>query len=617
VKSNKAIGIILRGAVVAALAGGGGGCTPTVYKNWADSQVQDILKDRKERTLGYQPEVKAETTVPDKPSRAAYEKIPQTPIPPKAPPPLAPSQVTVPYGPLGPDVPKPGDTTGDRMPNAYDPTAAQGRTLERLRLGPPTPGELGTQLDLFRSIEYAVQHSRSYESAMEDLYLRTLDVTLQRHLFEPRPFVTQSFDFTGGQRDVEYRSAMTAVTTVGVRQQLPYGGEVTAKTLASAVQAIDGNVQEGQSAAVALSASIPLLRGAGLVNLEPLISSERELVYQIRDFEQFRRSFAVDIATRYFNLIAQQQQLANSRMNFVGLMRLTEQTQAQYQAGKADYLQVQAAAQSQLTAESRIVDSENAYQTALDQFKIVLGMPIDTDLDIVPVELDLNVPSDDSARAIELATQYRLDLQTARDQIEDARRRVSNAKNGLLPDVDLTGGYGVGSRAGDPLLDFQNRSQTYSAGVTIDLPVDRVAERNAYRASLIALQRSQRSYDLQRDQIAVNARDALRGIASAQTNLDIQAQGIEMAQKRLDNARELLKAGVQSLGGNTQDAVNAQQALLEAQDSYSQARANLQIQVLNYLRDTGTLRVDPSAGALGRALDRGTLHRENKLPPEG
>jgi outer membrane protein TolC len=90
-----------------------------------------------------------------------------------------------------------------------------------------------------------------------------------------------------------------------------------------------------------------------------------------------------------------------------------------------------------------------------------------------------------------------------------------------------------------------------------------------------------------------------------------------MAQKRLDNARELLKAGVQSLGGNTQDAVNAQQALLEAQDSYSQARANLQIQVLNYLRDTGTLRVDPSAGALGRALDRGTLHRENKLPPEG
>src|SRR5690348_3315018 len=93
VKSNKAIGIILRAAVVATLAAGTavgvGGCTPTVYKNWADSQVQDILKDRKQRTLGYQPEVEAKTTVPDEPSRAAYAKIPQTPIPPKTPPPLA------------------------------------------------------------------------------------------------------------------------------------------------------------------------------------------------------------------------------------------------------------------------------------------------------------------------------------------------------------------------------------------------------------------------------------------------------------------------------------------------------------------------------------------------
>lgn len=616
-KSNKAIGIILRGAVVAALAGGGG-CTPTVYKNWADSQVQDILKDRKQKTLGYQPEVEAKTTVPETPAPAAYDKIPTTPIPPAVPPPMEPSQVTVPFGPLGPEVPDPPALAAQqRLPNPYDMTALRGRTLERLRLGPPTPGQLGTQLDLFRSIEYAVQHSRSYQSAMEDLYLQTLNVTLQRWLFGPRPFVTQDFNFVGGQRDVSYRSAMTAVTTVGVRQQLPYGGEVTAKTLATAVQAIDGNVQDGQSAEVALAASIPLLRGAGMVNLEPLINSERQLVYQIRDFELFRRDFAVDIATRFFNLITQQQQLANSRMNFAGLARLTAQTQALYQAGKADFLSVQRSAQAQNNAMSNIVNAENAYQTALDQFKISLGMPIETDLEIVPVQLDLNVPTDEPSRAIELATQYRLDLQTARDQIEDARRRVSNAKNNLLPDVNVTGEYGLGNRPGDPLLDFESRSQTYAAGIRIDLPVDRLAERNTYRASLITLQRSQRNYELRRDQIAVNARDALRGIASAQTNLEIQRFGIEMAQKRLDNARELLKAGIQSLGGSTQDAVDAQQDLLSAQDSYARARASLQISVLNYLRETGTLRVDPSAGALGKALDRGAAKRENNLPPQG
>jgi len=29
------------------------GCSPEAYKNSADRQVQDILKDRKEKTLGY------------------------------------------------------------------------------------------------------------------------------------------------------------------------------------------------------------------------------------------------------------------------------------------------------------------------------------------------------------------------------------------------------------------------------------------------------------------------------------------------------------------------------------------------------------------------------------
>ena len=49
----------------------------------------------------------------------------------------------------------------------------------------------------------------------------------------------------------------------------------------------------------------------------------------------------------------------------------------------------------------------------------------------------------------------------------------------------------------------------------------------------------------------------------------------------------------------------------------ARARASLQISVLNYLRATGTLRVDPTAGALGEALDRAAAIRENKLPPAG
>src|SRR3954465_5422488 len=84
-------------------------------------------------------------------------------------------------------------------------------------------------------------------------------------------------------------AALRGITTAGVRQKLPYGGQIEAAAVANAVAVISGNVADGQTARVALTASVPLLRGAGLVNLEGLINGERQLVYQIRDFEQFRR----------------------------------------------------------------------------------------------------------------------------------------------------------------------------------------------------------------------------------------------------------------------------------------------------------------------------------------
>ena len=98
---------------------------------------------------------------------------------------------------------------------------------------------------------------------MEDLYLARLDVTLQRHLFEPRPFATTDFLFSGNQAagDVPYKSAFNVVNTLGVRQQLPYGGEITARQLVTITEALNDATEDGQSARTALTASIPLLRG--------------------------------------------------------------------------------------------------------------------------------------------------------------------------------------------------------------------------------------------------------------------------------------------------------------------------------------------------------------------
>jgi outer membrane protein TolC len=583
------------------------GCTPEAYKAQADAQVNRILQDRKKLTLDYTPQTDAAATVDPKPAKQAYSKIPTTPLPPPAPPAMSPTRVQVPYGPLGPELLFPPGEVSPRH-DLLEPDVARAPAMERLKLGPPTAIPPGNVMDLFGALEFAVQHSREYSTRMEDTYLAALDVTLERHLFEPRPFARTSVNFNGGQLDANYRSAYTVTQTAGVRQQLPYGGEIIAQGLVDFVNAISETSNDGESAQVALSGSIPLLRGAGLVNLEPLVNSERQLVYEIRRFENFRRSFVVQIASQYFRLLSLQSSIANRRYNYVVLANLTEQTNALYDAGRINYLQVQRALQSQLQAENSLIDAQDAYQNALDNFKVTLGMAVEEPLEVAAIALDVTTPNLESD-ATALALQYRLDLQTSRDQIDDARRRVEVAKNGLLPDLDLTAQGNIGNRAGTDARQIDSRSLNYSAGMSFDWPLDRVSERNAYRSSLISLERAQRNFVETRDLIVAAVRDAVRNIHSAQVTLEIQRRAVELAQRRLDFSNELL---IQGRASDSRDVVEAQNSLLSAQDAYDRAKADLQIQILQFLRDTGTLRVDPSAGALGHALDRAALKQQDE-----
>jgi outer membrane protein TolC len=516
---------------------------------------------------------------------------------------MEPARFELPFERLGP----PGEVTS---PISDQPTMAPGfqtadlqrESTERLRLGPPAAGPQAViQLDLFRSINYAVHHGRDYQSKMEDMYISTLDVLLQRHAFEPQPFATQTIQYNRGLPDqnAKYNSALLATNTVGVRQRLPLGGEVTAKALVDFTDALNQNTADGESGQLALTGTIPLLRGAGMVNLEPLIQSERSLVYQIRDFENFRRDYVIRIARQYFSLIAQQQAVNNRRLKYLSSSNLVVQTRDVYAAGRITFFQVQQALQTALNDENALVVAEQSYQNSLDDFKILIGMPVERNLDVQGVELNVNIPDIDRPDLPELAIKYRLDLQTDRDRIEDARRQVDVSKNNLLPDLNLTASGDVNNTPDQAAVKIDRHQFEYSVGAQLDWPLDRVAERNQYRISLINFERAQRTYEQDRDQVISDARSSARSLKSAQISLDIQRRAIDLAQRKLDYSIELLTQGKAA----TRDVVDSQSDLLNARDRYDVAKADLQVQVLTLLRDTGTLRMDPDAGSVGHAMD--------------
>jgi outer membrane protein TolC len=226
-------------------------------------------------------------------------------------------------------------------------------------------------------------------------------------------------------------------------------------------------------------------------------------------------------------------------------------------------------------------------------------MPVEQEMDVVPQEMDVHVPDLQRLDVTDLALKYRLSLQTARDQVDDAKRKIEVAKNSLLPELDVNFNSSVGNPTESAAKNLNSSTWQYSAGVTLDLPVDRVAERNAFRSSLISFERARRNLEQQRDLAVSDVRQSVRSLQSAQSTLEIQRKAIDVARRQLDYANELLTQGQ----AQARDVTDALSSLLSAQTSYDRARADLQIQVLSFLRDTGTLRVDPASGALGHAID--------------
>lgn len=451
------------------------------------------------------------------------------------------------------------------------------------------PPEHALLIDLFRALEFATLGSREYRFAEEEYVLSALRLLIERHLWGPRFFNDTSALVSGSGDDGFFDSSLSIVNEFVVTQRLPYGGEISARALARATEDLHSRVagEDTQDAEIILQAGIPLLRGAGIVARESRIQAERDLIYSAREFEQFRREFFFEIAQDFLNLVVQQQSVENAERQVRRLQEVAEREIALYEAGRTPRFEAALAEQGVVQGLDNLNARRESYQLALDRFKVRLGLPISQPVAIVPSSIDLPIPHTSMEDAVQKAIVYRLDLQTQRDRVNDARRDVANARNDLLPDLDVTAATSIPTdrdrRRGG--LRFRPGQSDYQAGLTFGWPLDREIERLNVRQAQINLEREIREHDQLRDLIAVSVRSAVRDIDRAQYRLAIQDRSVEIGLER--------KASIDAAPdrATARDRSEAADELLQAQDARDEARRDLQVAVLQYLLETGQLRV--------------------------
>ena len=340
----------------------------------------------------------------------------------------------------------------------------------------------------------------------------------------------------------------------------------------------------------------PLLRGAGReIAQENLTQAERDVLYQIRSFNRFRQSFAVSIISDYYFVLQQRDAVTNAENNYKRVAESAARMAMEAEAGRRNRFEVDQAEQNVLNSKNDYIRAVERYEQQLDEFKIRLSLPTDANVIVDQNELraleamGVSEPNYTVEAAIETAMVSRLDLANSFDGVDDAVRKVKVAANGLGADLNLVGSAAVNSTERTEFERLQFHKGDYSFGVEADLPLDRKAERNIYRESLILLQQRQREYDNSVDEVKLDVRQAYRQLQESAERYKIQKNSTELAAKRVESTSLLLEAGRLT----ARDLLDAQTALLQAQNGLTAALVDHTIAKMSFFRDVGILQVRP------------------------
>ncbi len=198
--------------------------------------------------------------------------------------------------------------------------------------------------------------------------------------------------------------------------------------------------------------------------------------------------------------------------------------------------------------------------------------------------------------AVEYARTHRLDLMNERGRVVDAWRQIAVTANALKSDLNLTLNANIATplTSNNPVA-FSATANTYSAGLQFNAPLNREAERNIYRQSLINYQAERRTYMSLDDQIQRSIRLDLRQLETDRLSFDIARRSLVTAARQVESAEYNLRltAGQQAQQTTvTIDVLNAYTALLSAKNSLIGTWVSYEQDRIQLLLDLEALQLD-------------------------
>ncbi len=463
--------------------------------------------------------------------------------------------------------------------------------------------EGGRVINLAKALELAVHRNRTYLTQKETVYQAALGLTLTRQQYSPifagSGSGTKSSTLNvNGVNTLVRTTTQTTTGNLGVSALTRTGAQIATNLTTNFVRFLTGGGNNNGLSQLGVSLTQPILAGTGYLSAsETLTQAERNVIYAIRTFAQYRKSFVVGITQQYYSAIQSRETARNAYLAFKAF---------DFVVARETAMQAENAANSTKSSvfrlvQSRIVFNRNwlnaiqAYEAALDNLKINLGLPVTERIVLDYKDKEdlkiIDVPGTvEDALAVGLSN--RLDVWNLRDQVEDASRKVLVAKQQVLPTVNALVNYSVLDNPGRKEFGLEPENRNYSMGINADLNLNQKPERNVMRSAIITEQQARRALDLSEESVRSAIRADWRNLQLARKQYELARTGMELSTSRLEVEEAFNAEGI----GTAINLVDAQRDMNDTRNLMVSTSINYTLVRLQLYLDMGVLFIDKDGG---------------------
>ena len=402
---------------------------------------------------------------------------------------------------------------------------------------------------------------------------------------------------------------------LGVQKTLLSGGQLSL-ALRSTRQVqpsvfLAGLIPQYQSN-LTLQLNQPLLRDFGLyfTTLQVRIARKTE-ESAVKQYEASVASTIKGVEQAYWALVQAEQNVNVQEQGLALAKELQRQNEGKFNVGAAPRTAVLEAQAEVARRESNLIQAQNARSIARDALRAVINAkspdadalmiiePSDTPK-VAPYHIDLQ-------QSLATALENRPELAAAKLNLQSSGMQLKIAENQLLPRLNAVGSFGTNGVSGGqrPLVAatpaipspfagpyeqtfndlVDGRYYSYSAGVTLEIPLSNAAARADYAQTRVNLEQSRLGLQQLQESVTLEVKRAVTNLESDLKSIDATRIASRLAEENLRNQKARYDVGL----ATTKDILDFQDRLTQAKAAEIQALTTYNTDLAELRRVEGTL----------------------------